>query len=178
MARVLHDQTALAAVDWLEGTENIAHAARSFGLDAAEVKDVSALEAAYNDAAGVTARFTRNYFARMNRELGSDIDLTQVEHVARWNPALQRMEIFGHFHAAQEVYVEPLDSTFTIAAGERVLIEISRKFRLPAMKHELAKHGFRLRRSFTDPQGWFALLLLERIDDRLMRRAPYPTIDR
>ena len=40
MARVLHDQTALAAVDWLEGTENIAHAARSFGLDAAELAEM------------------------------------------------------------------------------------------------------------------------------------------
>jgi L-histidine N-alpha-methyltransferase len=142
------------------------------------VKDVSVLEAAYNDAAGVTARFTTNYFARMNRELGSDIDVAQVEHVASWNPQLERMEIYGHFHTSQQIYIEPLDQTFELKAGERVLIEISRKFRLPSVRRELAKHGFRLRRSFTDPERWFALLLLERIDDRLMRRAPYPTVDR
>jgi L-histidine N-alpha-methyltransferase len=141
------------------------------------VKDTAVLEAAYNDAAGITARFTNNYFARMNRELGSDLDSEQIEHVARWNPELERMEIFGHFHTAQEIYIEPLGETYQVAAGERVLIEISRKFRLPAVEKELSKHGFRMRRSFTDPKGWFALLLLERIDDQLARGA-YPTIDR
>jgi L-histidine N-alpha-methyltransferase len=142
------------------------------------VKDVAVLEAAYNDAAGVTARFTNNYFARMNRELGSDLSLDQIEHVAAWNPELERMEIFGHFHTTQQIYIEPLDETYEIAAGERILIEISRKFRLPAVEKELGKHGFRLRRSFTDAKGWFALLLLERIDDQMTQRGAFPTTSR
>ena len=142
------------------------------------VKDVDVLEAAYNDAAEITARFTTNYFARLNRELGSDVDLDNIEHIARWNPALERMEIFTLFHTTQQVYIEPLDMTFEIEAGEHVLIEISRKFQLPAITKELGKYGFRLRRSFTDPKQWFALLLLERVDDQLPRRASYPTTDR
>jgi L-histidine N-alpha-methyltransferase len=48
------------------------------------VKEQLIIESAYNDVAGVTADFTRNLFARMNRELGSDIDLSVVEHVARY----------------------------------------------------------------------------------------------
>ncbi len=88
------------------------------------------------------------------------------------------MEIYARFHRAQQIHIEPLDESYEIAAGERILIEISRKFHLPKLRAELAKHGFRSRRSFTDEKGWFALLLLERLDDRLMRRAPYPTTKR
>ncbi|NIR42756.1 MAG: L-histidine N(alpha)-methyltransferase [Gemmatimonadetes bacterium] len=149
-----------------------------FLLGADLVKDPTVLEAAYNDAAGITARFTKNYFVRLNRELGAELDLDAIEHVAVWNPEWERMEIYAHFHRAQEIYIEPLDESYQIAAGERILIEISRKFRLPMLRAELAKHGFRSRRSFSDEKGWFALLLLERLDDRLMRRAPYPTTKR
>ncbi|MHC4592623.1 MAG: L-histidine N(alpha)-methyltransferase, partial [Planctomycetota bacterium] len=67
------------------------------------VKDVDVLEAAYNDAAGVTARFTNNYFARINRELGAELDLSQIEHHASWNPALERIEIFARFSSDQQL---------------------------------------------------------------------------
>ncbi len=146
-----------------------------FLLGADLEKDPRILEAAYNDAAGITARFTNNYFARMNRELGAGIDLDQIEHVAIWNPDRGRMEIYGRFHTAQTIYVEPLDQSFAISPGEEILLEISRKFRLPELKDELASHGFEPRRTFTDERGWFALLLLERIDDAVIRRSPHPS---
>ncbi len=146
-----------------------------FLLGADLVKDPRVLEAAYNDAAGVTARFTNNYFARINRELGADIDLDPIEHKAVWNADRRRMEIFGRFHTAQTIYVEPLDQSFDIGPGEEILLEISRKFRLPELKVELASHGFETKRAFTDERGWFALLLLERIDDAVIRRAPHPS---
>ena len=63
------------------------------GLDL--VKDPEILEAAYNDAAGVTAAFTRNLFARMNRELQTDIPADAVEHVAFYDPDRERIEIFA-----------------------------------------------------------------------------------
>ncbi|UCC73559.1 MAG: L-histidine N(alpha)-methyltransferase [Gemmatimonadota bacterium] len=138
------------------------------------VKDVDVLEAAYNDAAGVTARFTKNYFARINGELGAALDLSQIEHSATWNPVLERMEIYARFHADQQLYVEPLDQTFDISAGERILIEVSRKYRLPKLQREFTAFGFDLRRVFTDEKKWYALLLLERIDDTLLR-ASYPS---
>jgi L-histidine N-alpha-methyltransferase len=129
------------------------------------VKDVDILEAAYNDAAGVTARFTKNYCARLNRELGSRIDISKVQHVAVWNPQLERMEISLRFESDQAIYIEPLDETFRVRAGEEVLIEISRKFRLPKLSDDLSRYGFEVRRTFTDDNEWFALLLLERIED-------------
>ena len=136
------------------------------------VKDADILEAAYNDAAGVTARFTKNYFARINRELGSDIDVDVIEHQATWNPAQQRMEIFSTFRETQNVRIEPLGLTFVIQKGERILLEISRKFRVDVLVEELCRYGFEVRRTFYDEQEWFGLLLLERIDDSLLRASP------
>ncbi|MGD2216021.1 MAG: L-histidine N(alpha)-methyltransferase [Gemmatimonadales bacterium] len=141
------------------------------------VKDVDVLEAAYNDAAGVTARFTNNYFARINRELGAALDLSQIEHQATWNPVLERIEIYAHFLSDQQLRVEPLDQTFEIRSGERIMIEISRKHRLPKLQRELAAFGFHLRRVFTDEKKWFALLLLERAHDTLIGSA-YPPVTR
>lgn len=135
------------------------------------VKDVDVLVAAYNDAAGVTAKFTNNYFARINQELGAHLDLAQIEHEAVWNPALERIEIYARFNSRQQLYVEPLDQTFEIQSGERIMIEISRKHRLPRLQRELSAFGFHLRRVFTDDNKWFALLLLERADDALLRAA-------
>jgi len=140
------------------------------------VKDGAILEAAYNDAAGHTARFTKNYCTRLNRELGSSIDVSQVEHIAVWNPERERMDISLRFNTAQQIYVEPLNETFEIEAGEEILIEISRKFRLPRLSADLARFGFDVRRTFTDENGWFALLLLERVEDVI--RAPNPSFVR
>ncbi len=138
------------------------------------VKPVEVLEAAYNDAAGITARFTRNYAARMNRELAAGIDLDKVEHLAIWNAELERMEMFLRFRAAQRIHIQPLGETYEVDAGEQIMTEISRKFRIPQLTEELNTHGFDVLRTFTDDREWFALLLLERIDDSVLRRAPQP----
>ncbi len=126
------------------------------------VKDPELLNAAYNDAAGITAAFTRNLFVRMNRELGSGLDTRAIRHQARYVPERQRVEIHARFERAQTLSVLPLRRRFRIAAGEPVLLEISRKYQLPALTDRLAGHGFAVRRVFTDERDWFALLLLQR----------------
>jgi L-histidine N-alpha-methyltransferase len=131
-------------------------------LGADLVKDPTILHAAYNDAAGVTARFTRNVFARMNRELGAGLHLDAIEHVAQWNAAWERMEIGGRFHTTQRLRVAPLGIDFTIRAGEQVMTEISRKFLLPRLTTYLRGFGFEPVETFTDPRRWFAVLLLRK----------------
>jgi L-histidine N-alpha-methyltransferase len=126
------------------------------------VKDPAVLHAAYNDAQGVTARFTLNLFARMNRELGAGLDLARIEHVARWNPEWQRIEIFGRFRSTQRVRIEPLDVEVTVREGERVMTEVSRKFALAPFTAYLACFGLKLVRAFTDHRQWFAVLLLRK----------------
>lgn len=128
------------------------------GLDL--VKERSLLEAAYNDAAGVTARFTRNLFARMNRELGTDIDLEAIEHEARYQESKEQVEICARFTRQQTFALQPAGKLITIPEGEAVQTEISRKFRLEQVVPELERCGFATQEVFTDERRWFALLLL------------------
>jgi L-histidine Nalpha-methyltransferase len=130
------------------------------GLDL--VKETALLEAAYNDAAGVTAAFTRNLFARMNRELGTAIDLHTIEHQARYIAEKQRIEIHARFTAAQSIRLAGSGQTFHIAAGERIQTEISRKYRSEQISPWLSAFGFSTRRIFTDERDWFALALLQK----------------
>jgi L-histidine N-alpha-methyltransferase len=126
------------------------------------VKDPRVLVEAYDDPGGVTARFTKNYITRLNRELGAGIDIDAVEHVATWNAEAERIEIRLRFTAEQEVLLAPAKRRYTLAAGEEVLIEISRKYRVEALSAQLERYGLSTRRVLTDERDWFALLLLER----------------
>ncbi len=126
------------------------------------VKDKAILEAAYNDAAGATARFSKNLFARMNRELGSEIDLGEVEHVSHYDERWQRIETFAHFTATQSIRIDPLDTTIEIAAGTEIMVEISRKFVLEDLERFLCAFDLTAILTCTDEQEWFAELLLRK----------------
>ena len=126
------------------------------------VKDADVIEAAYNDRAGVTAQFTTNIFARMNRELGSNVDVDQLKHVAMYNSDWQRMEIFIEFLADQEVHIEPLGKSVAIGAAERVMIEISRKFVIEDLTEHVEHFGFKVLNTYFDADRWFGLLLMQR----------------
>jgi len=120
------------------------------------------LEAAYNDAAGVTASFTLNLFERMNRELNAGIDLDGVRHEALYNSEKRRIEIYARFTKKQEIALEPTGQTVTVEAGERIRIEISRKFYVEELRELLQRFGFQVRRVYMDEMKWFALILAER----------------
>ena len=126
------------------------------------VKDTRRLEAAYNDAAGVTARFILNLFARMNRELGCRIPLDAVEYVSRYNESSQQIEIYARFRREVRIELPLIGREFCLAAGEQVLIEISRKFRPDDMAATLGRFGFTLERTETDTEKLFAVQLFRR----------------
>ncbi len=127
------------------------------------VKDERLLHAAYNDSAGVTAAFTKNLFVRMNRELGSGLDIEEIEHQARYVSDRRQVEIHARFLKNQTLHVEPLGRSFDIRKQERILVEVSRKYRIEEVGRRLASYGFRVRRVFTDDRNWFALMLLQRL---------------
>src|SRR5207244_6811069 len=79
------------------------------------VKDLRTLEAAYNDRAGWSEAFTKNLFARMNRELGTRLDLGAIEHVAYYDGQLDRIEIFARFAREQAIELPELGRRFRIA---------------------------------------------------------------
>jgi L-histidine N-alpha-methyltransferase len=125
-------------------------------------KDPGILIPAYADSAGVSARFTRNLFARMNRELGAHIDLGAIAHEARYDSGRHQIEIRARFTSEQEIEIAPFDRVFSIAAGERILTEVSRKYQLAELLPRLAAFGLEAREVLTDERGWFASILLQR----------------
>lgn len=128
------------------------------------IKDKRILEAAYNDAACITAAFTKNYFVRMNRELGCSLEIERIDHIAFFNEERQRIEIYAGFRDARAIDIVPAKRTFRVASGERILIEVSGKFHLPTLQQSLFGYGLRTVRTFTDDRKWFGLLLLKKIE--------------
>jgi L-histidine N-alpha-methyltransferase len=127
------------------------------------VKEPARLQAAYNDAAGVTAAFTKNLLVRLNRELGCAVDPAAAEHVARYSPERQRIETHLRFTRRQVIELPELGERFELRPGEEVLVEISRKFRLEALQPELRAVGLETAEVLTDRHGWYALLLLRKV---------------
>lgn len=145
--------------EFLAGLAAVMHDGDGLLLGTDLVKDTGRLVRAYDDAAGVTAVFNRNVLAVVNRELDADFDLDEFAHVARWNSAEQRIEMWLRAGRAQHVVVGELDLAVDFAAGEEMLTEVSCKFRREQVADELAAAGLRLRRWWTDAAGDFGLSL-------------------
>jgi len=123
------------------------------------VKDVGRLVRAYDDSAGVTAQFNRNVLAVVNRELDGDFNIDAFEHVARWNAADERIEMWLRASSAQRVHIAALELSVDFATGEEMLTEVSCKFQPDAVEAELAAAGLRRTHWWTDPAGDFGLSL-------------------
>ena len=123
------------------------------------VKDTGRLVRAYDDSAGVTARFNLNVLAVVNRELGADFDLDAFTHVARWNPDEERIEMWLRSTRAQTVHIAALDLDVDFGDGEEMLTEVSCKFRQSRVDSELDAAGLRRTHWWTDDAGDFGLTL-------------------
>lgn len=123
------------------------------------IKDPDRLVRAYDDAAGVTARFNRNVLSVVNRELAADFDLDAFEHVARWNPGEERIEMWLRSTRAQRVHIASLALDVDFADGEEMLTEVSCKFRPAGVDEELSAVGLRRTHWWTDEAGDFGLSL-------------------
>jgi L-histidine N-alpha-methyltransferase len=123
------------------------------------VKDVSTLEAAYNDSAGVTAEFNRNVLHAINRELDADFDVDSFEHVAFWNALDSWIELRLRASGSQRVRIDGADLDVELADGEEIRTEISTKFTRERLEEELAGAGMELEAFFTDDDGMFGLCL-------------------
>jgi len=123
------------------------------------VKDPAILEAAYNDAAGVTAAFNRNILAVVNRELDADFDLGAFEHVAFYDREQEWIEMRLRALRPQVVHVRGLGLDVHFANREELRTEISAKFTRARVEADLAAAGLHLRDFLTDPDALFALSL-------------------
>jgi dimethylhistidine N-methyltransferase len=112
------------------------------------VKDQQVLEAAYNDADGVTADFNLNLLARINRELDADFDVTGFRHSAWFNAELSRIEM--HLVSTREQKVSVAGRSFAFREGESIHTECSYKYSIEGF-HRLARHaGFEPEQVWTD----------------------------
>ena len=124
------------------------------------VKDVPRLEAAYDDAAGVTAEFNRNVLYVVNHALGADFDPGRFQHVAFFDLDNEWIEMRLRSRATHVVTVPGCDGLeVRFEAGEEMRTEISAKFRRPGVEAELNAVGLDLTEWWTDSAGDFALSL-------------------
>ncbi|MFE1600726.1 L-histidine N(alpha)-methyltransferase [Methylobacterium sp. ID0610] len=119
------------------------------------VKDKAVLEAAYDDAAGVTAAFNLNLLARINREVGADFDLAAFAHRAFFDTAQSRIEMHLVSRRAQRVTVATMPISF--AAGETIHTENSYKYTIESFRSLARSAGWEGRAVWTDPDGLFSV---------------------
>lgn len=128
-------------------------------LGADRVKPTAVLNAAYNDAAGYTAAFNLNVLSVLNAGVGANFDPAQFDHRAFYNERDAQIEMHLVSRRAQTVDLPALDTRLSLAAGESVRTEISRKFTPAALGELLAGAGFALEQHFTGEDEAFSLVL-------------------
>lgn len=136
----------------------MARMARSGGgiLIGADLRKAPALlEAAYDDAAGVTAAFDLNLLVRLNEEVGADFALDRFRHRAVWNEAAGRIEM--HLVSTVDQDVRVAGRRFRFAAGESIHTENSYKYSLDGFAKLAEGAGLAVRQVWTDERRWFSV---------------------
>ncbi|MBI1361560.1 MAG: L-histidine N(alpha)-methyltransferase [Alphaproteobacteria bacterium] len=126
------------------------------GVDLKKAKRL--LDAAYDDASGITEAFIFNILDRANRELGADFDLSAFAYDAGYSVERGRVEMNLRSLLAQTVHVA--GQTVDLAAGERIHVENSYKYDVAEFRRLAAEAGFRSARHFTDASNLFSVWVL------------------
>jgi dimethylhistidine N-methyltransferase len=121
-------------------------------------KDPVRLQAAYDDARGITGAFNLNLLERINRELGGDFALDRFRHQAFYDAAAGRIEMHLVSTIAQTAHIN--GNAFAFAEGETIRTEHSYKYLVPEVASLAEQAGFEVRQSWMDSQKLFSVLLL------------------
>jgi len=127
----------------------------SFIIGVDLVKDPKILNAAYNDRAGVTAKFNLNLLARINRELGGNFDLASFSHHAFYNSERHRIEM--HLASKKRQKVRIAGRTLEFRAGETIHTENSYKYTVEAFAALARGSGWNPVAAWTDAGGKFSI---------------------
>ena len=125
-------------------------------------KDERLLHDAYNDAAGVTARFNLNVLVRINRELGGNFDLSAFVHRAIYNRERHRVEM--HLISKKQQAVRMLGTSFSFRHGESIHTENSYKYSLERFGALARGAGWTVRKSWTDNARMFSVHALAALE--------------
>ncbi|MEN0066090.1 MAG: L-histidine N(alpha)-methyltransferase [Myxococcota bacterium] len=138
------------------------HEGDHFVLGIDLVKEPAVLEAAYADSKGLTEQFILNVFQRMNTELDAGLDLDAFCMRSFYDIDQRQVEMWAEVDRAQTLHVGPLATTFNIAKGERILVEVSRKFTVDQIRQEAQRFDLHVREVYQDPKQYFALVVFAR----------------
>ena len=147
------------AAEFLRQAGRILGAGATMIVGVDRIKNEAVLNAAYDDTAGVTARFNLNILARMNRELGADFDLAAFRHRAFYNVAGHRIEM--HLESVMAQTVTVAGRTFEFRAGETIHTENSYKYTVESFRALAESAGWRPVACWTDENDWFAVHALK-----------------
>ena len=129
------------------------------GIDLQKPRDI--LEAAYNDAKGVTAAFNLNMLQHLNFCFSGNFKPDLFTHKAIYNSVEHQIEMYLTSKQEQSVILQDIGLNIEIKQSEKILTEISRKFNLEVMQEYLSKFNFDTIRTYTDKQQKFGLMLLK-----------------
>lgn len=123
------------------------------------IKETTVLEAAYNDAKGITAAFNLNILQRINNELDGSFDLDTFQHHALFNTDKNRIEM--HLISQQDQYITINDESFFFAKDESIHTENSHKYSAESFKNLAQQAGFNPIKIWQDPDSYFSIHYLE-----------------
>jgi len=148
------------AIRFLKAMRSVLRKGDALLLGADLKKDPEVLEAAYNDALGVTSAFNLNVLARINRELGGNFELRAFKHHAFYNEHAGRIEIYIQSLMNQLVRIDKLDLEVEFSVGELIHTENSYKYDQAGIENLAQMTGFKRTRSWLDSQERFSSNLL------------------
>jgi L-histidine Nalpha-methyltransferase len=145
-----------AAANFLQEVRGLLRPGDSLLLGTDLAKPAPVLLAAYDDPIGVTAAFNLNLLGRINRELDGHFDLSDFDHVARYDAAASRVEMHLRSNRRQRVAIEKADLSVVFEEGETIWTESSHKYSLVDVLHMAQSSGFRCEAQWVDTEWPFA----------------------
>lgn len=148
-----------SAVDLLRAMKETLGEGSRLVIGVDRVKDAALLTRAYDDSAGITARFNLNLLDRINAELDGDIPVDAFRHRAIWNDEMSRIEM--HLEAVRDVAFTISGASFAMQAGETIHTENSHKYGHRDGRLLLRAAGWGVVAEWTDAESWFSIILAE-----------------
>ncbi len=146
------------AIGFLSGLKKKMHSGDSLLVGFDMVKETEILEAAYNDADGITKAFNRNILNAINEIAETGFKPEQFRHIAFYNRREMRIEMHLEAIAEMEIDSPYFTHTIHIREGETIHTENSHKFTNELIQDMAEKSGLKINNIFTDKKGWFSLV--------------------
>lgn len=124
-------------------------------------KDPAVIQAAYDDAAGITAAFNLNLLERMNRELGADFVIENFKHWETYNPVTGETKSYIVSKKEQAVNIADLDKSFNFEAWEAIWVELSQKYSTAELEELFSQTGFTVEKYYSDSKNYFSDVMLK-----------------